>query len=788
MKAQLNVLIAEDEFIVSRNIRQQVLDLGYNVVGIASDEEEVMAAVADNKIDLILMDIMLKGATDGIEIARKIKQTHLISFVFITAYSSDEYINRVRTVEPHGYLLKPFNNRDLAVNIELAAYKHSIELGLREARQQLESMNLELEKKVAQRTEKLNEANSMLLKEIKRRKHNEDKVIESEQKYKELTEFLPIPVIETNKELEITYANIATRQLFKIEDDQQIQQIHDFIVQDQHELLNSTIANCIEQQNVVVAEFMGKGKCNSTELMIIAYFTPVMIDSVFSGMRAAFLDISQRVAMESKLYILSSAVEQAKDSIVIADKNRKIEYVNQAAIKEYGYSHEEIINYTTQVFRSNLHEPSFYDNMWRTLCSGNPFSSVFISRRKNDEHFYEEKTISPVKDKNGEIKNYISTGRDITEKIKAEKTLLENQKFINSINHSVPIIIFIFDLKIKKNTFVNNQIYNILGYSPEEVSAATYKDLMSSFIDYMPGYQSRILTKSTFKNGYVEELIRVKHKKTGIKWLNIRFTEFKSDERGNTIEIIGSATDITEQKQNERKLNAMMRLNRMQDKRTQKIRTLSLIQGQEEERRRISRDIHDGIGQMLTALKMNVENFDESRFSGEEKQKCQSIKTLIRDTIVEVRRISNALAPPGLYDFGLYSVTKQLLEQLLKTSDMKIHFDSNIHNIRYLPLVEVTLYRIIQESINNALKHSMAENLELSINQDDEFLNLIIFDDGGGMHYSDEHFNQNKSSGKGLRNIKERALFIGAKLTIISKPNEGCIIKITIPIKNCISN
>src|SRR6218665_386623 len=476
MKAQLNVLIAEDEFIVSRNIRQQVLDLGYNVVGIASDEEEVMAAVESNKIDLILMDIMLKGETDGIEIARKIKQTHLISFVFITAYSSDEYINRVRTVEPHGYLLKPFNNRDLAVNIELAAYKHSIELGLREARQQLESMNLELEKKVAQRTEKLNEANSMLLKEIKRRKHNEDKLIESEQKYKELTEFLPIPVIETNKELGITYANIATRQLFNIQEDQEILQIHNFITQDDHDRLNTTINDCITQQKVVVAEFTGKG--SNTELALIAYFTPVMVDAAFSGMRVAFLDISQRVAMESKLYILSSAVEQAKDSIVIADKDGRIEYVNEAAIKEYGYSSEEAVEHTTQVFRSTAHEPSFYEHMWNTLNSGNSYSDVFVSRRKNDEHFYEEKTISPVKDRNGMIKNYISTGRDITEKIKAEKTLLENQKFINSINHSVPIIIFIFDIASRKNTFINNQIYNILGYSPEEVCTATYKELL----------------------------------------------------------------------------------------------------------------------------------------------------------------------------------------------------------------------------------------------------------------------------------------------------------------------
>jgi PAS domain S-box-containing protein len=381
---------------------------------------------------------------------------------------------------------------------------------------------------------------------------------------------------------------------------------------------------------------------------------------------------------------------------------------------------------------------------------------------------------------------YVGTIQDISELHMAQKNLIENEKFINSINNSVPVILFIYNLKDKKVTYVNNQITFTLGYTPDEIYSASFTELTGYFINDKLVEESDLLFKINLKNKRCEKLMLVKHKKAGLKWLNMRFVEFKTDEAGNILEFIGSAADVTDQKKSERKLNALMRLNLLHDKKTQKIKTLALIQGQEEERRRISKDIHDGIGQMLTALKLNIENFNSINFCTEkEKEMYKIVQDLIKETILEVRRVSNALAPPGLYDFGLYSVTRQLLEQLSKTSEIKIHFDSNIQTIRYYTLIEVTLYRIIQESINNILKHSKAEHLEVNINQDERSLNLLIFDDGIGFSPDNSRIAINKKGGSGLKNIRERAYFIGANCKIISKHNKGCIIKISIPIKNC---
>jgi two-component system sensor histidine kinase DegS len=366
------------------------------------------------------------------------------------------------------------------------------------------------------------------------------------------------------------------------------------------------------------------------------------------------------------------------------------------------------------------------------------------------------------------------------------KQNIADKEFINSINNSVPIIIFIFSIPEQRISFINDQLFALLGYLPEEMCNTPVMELKKYIVDYEKYGNQTPLTGITTDNNYFEATLKIKHKNSGLKWLNLKYTKFKTDEKGDILELICSATDVTQQKQNERKINGMMRLNDLNDRRVRKVRTLSLIQGQEEERRRISRDIHDGIGQMLTALKLNIEHFDETGHKNEDKKtQLNLLKTIIRDTISEVRRVANALSPPGLYDFGLYSVTKQLLDQIAKTSAINIHFDHNIQNVRYLPFIEATLYRIIQESTNNVLKHSKANFFELSLFQDENNLKLVMCDDGIGFNYSENKMNVGRSNGNGIRNIRDRAITIGAELTIISSPGNGCFIKINIPIANC---
>ena len=125
--AKVNILVVEDEIIVSKDIQNSLIRLGYNIVGSAASGEKAIEVAISEKPDLILMDIMLKGEMNGIEAAEKIKEKLNVPIIFLTAYAEDSTLSKAKLVEPYGYILKPFKEIDLKTAIEVAVYKHAKE-------------------------------------------------------------------------------------------------------------------------------------------------------------------------------------------------------------------------------------------------------------------------------------------------------------------------------------------------------------------------------------------------------------------------------------------------------------------------------------------------------------------------------------------------------------------------------------------------------------------------------------------------------------------------------------
>lgn len=133
------ILIVEDESIVAKDLRQSLNGLGYTVIGAVATGEDAVKQAAELKPDLILMDVMLKGAMDGIDAAAKIRELHSIPVIYLTAYTDDETLLRAKQTEAWGYLLKPFEDRELRTTIEMALYKHTMERKLRESHEWLQT-------------------------------------------------------------------------------------------------------------------------------------------------------------------------------------------------------------------------------------------------------------------------------------------------------------------------------------------------------------------------------------------------------------------------------------------------------------------------------------------------------------------------------------------------------------------------------------------------------------------------------------------------------------------------
>lgn len=199
----------------------------------------------------------------------------------------------------------------------------------------------------------------------------------------------------------------------------------------------------------------------------------------------------------------------------------------------------------------------------------------------------------------------------------------------------------------------------------------------------------------------------------------------------------------------------------------------SLIEREELERKRISMELHDGIGPLLTTLKMYVQN------NIKDAELKLEIKNLLDSTISEIRNITYALMPPSLIDFGIGQTLKGFVGKLQKNNEIKIRFDDDTKNddTRMSLNLQINIFRICQELINNTLKHAQASQIILTLSELDEYVSLYYFDDGKG------YIRDEVTLGSGLINIKERVDIFKGKINVNSKRNKT-IVEIEIPIKD----
>ncbi|MCI0449160.1 MAG: response regulator [Chlorobi bacterium] len=207
----------------------------------------------------------------------------------------------------------------------------------------------------------------------------------------------------------------------------------------------------------------------------------------------------------------------------------------------------------------------------------------------------------------------------------------------------------------------------------------------------------------------------------------------------------------------------------------QRIRSLAIIEAQENERRRISRELHDGLGQLLSAAKLNFGMIDFTNNSNKEKTNdiVKQVDTIISKAIIEARRIAHDLRPTTLDDFGLIPALRILCQEFSKITGIKVKFSVSPTLERIEPKVEIAIYRIIQESFNNISKYADASEVSLDLYRKENQVFVRVKDNGKGFDAESISKTKKAGGGFGLLNMKERAELIGGKVEIISSPGQG---------------
>ncbi|MEM6298048.1 MAG: sensor histidine kinase, partial [Bacteroidota bacterium] len=200
----------------------------------------------------------------------------------------------------------------------------------------------------------------------------------------------------------------------------------------------------------------------------------------------------------------------------------------------------------------------------------------------------------------------------------------------------------------------------------------------------------------------------------------------------------------------------------------------SIILATEEERKRISKDLHDGIGQQLTALRLALIHISQ-KFTGEEKIEVEKITTSFSKAAEEVRAISHQMMPKALLERGLVEAVEDLLQETFAFSQIQYEFEHSNMERRFDEKVEISIYRITQELVNNVVKHSGATQVSVQLIHVGQRLMLLVEDNGKGIPTEN-------TSGHGLLNIKSRLDMVNGNVNLESGVIEGTTATITIPV------
>lgn len=298
---------------------------------------------------------------------------------------------------------------------------------------------------------------------------------------------------------------------------------------------------------------------------------------------------------------------------------------------------------------------------------------------------------------------------------------------------------------------------------------------------------TEVIAKNPKDQQYISTIIDT-HKNTGwqgevkgsnslgeTSWFEISINPYHPADQPAALLVI--CFDITDRKNAQSKINQLTQERFQLEMEQQKELSSKIIENQEQEQNRIAKDIHDGIGQMLTGLKYNIEsiNTDNPEKTAE---KVEQLKVLTSEIINGVRTATFNLSPPELTDYGIVASIIKLSHELSKFTSKDIRtINKTGFNNRLDNLIEINIYRIVQEAVNNAIKYAESSQILISISHSQDMLSIIVDDNGKGFDP-----NSQDQGGMGLTYMKERIKYINGRLFISSSKKTGTRITLNIPL------
>ncbi len=526
-------------------------------------------------------------------------------------------------------------------------------------------------------------------------------------------------------------------------------------------------------------------------------------------------DITERKRAELDIRLKGSALAAVANAIFITDRDGVLQYTNPAFTTVSGYSAEEALGQKASLVNSGVHPDSFFQQIWQTILSGQNWSGQITNRHKNQHLYVSEQSIAAVKDASGQISHFVSVQRDITERLRAEEVIKRSEALFTAMLEKAPFGVYVVDA-----TFRLQQINPKAQLSFANVHPLLGRDF-AEFVHHL--WPKRVADKL---------LARFRHTlKTGEPYQSPEFTERRKDTGeqeayewqiqrvtvpAGEYGVVCFFNDVTERKRAEwvrRRLDILTASNQKleeeivqrqavektlkrseQDQRRllqqaqqmqKQLRSFShqIITAQEDERKRISRELHDVIAQTLVGINVHLGTLTRAA-AGMPKSllvKIQRTQQLVEQAADTVHQFARELRPSVLDDIGLIPALESHLKSFTESTGVRVVLQATADIEVMIGYRRTALYRIVQEALSNVARHAKASHVSISLTSLPEgATRMTIVDDGQGFS-NDDALGTRKSKRLGLLGMKERIEMIDGTFQITSAPGHPTTVTVELP-------
>lgn len=363
--------------------------------------------------------------------------------------------------------------------------------------------------------------------------------------------------------------------------------------------------------------------------------------------------------------------------------------------------------------------------------------------------------------------NYlIGIGTDVTERLKAEKLLKESEATLTIAQQIAHLGSWELEDSIDKFQW-SDETYRIFGFTPQSVCPTMELFFQCIHPDDLSFVQMNLITAWDTRTSFSLDH-RIILPNGGERNVHQQ-AEIMYDKAGNPQKWLGTVQDITERKKTEEEVKSSLEQLKQLSKYIEQVR--------ENERIAISRELHDDLGQALTAVKIDLGIIKRTVGDNEAVTKIIKVTNLVSETIKTVQRLTSQLRPEIIDDLGLEAAIEWYTKEFEQRTGVEILLDLDPDLIIY-PENSLILFRILQESLTNIARHSMATRAEIVLSRNGEFVQFMISDNGSGI--TQDEIKNKKSFG--IISMKERAASMGGTFEIKNKNCGGTAIKIILPL------